>query len=201
MCAQASRDLGILPSAKILAPPSGGTWCFAHGGCDVRPRVSGFPRMLGSPEQKVIPSVDYENDPWLDPSPRSCSVDWELVDLSWWWYLPLRTFRRSGLVVSILFHMVLARKGPTASQTCASRSPRASERCFKNPYRQWSQPGFAVSSSLSIHSPYSAPSYKLFSTVSMLLFLFYRFCVNFTKEKFKVLKIIWKILILHFPSF
>lgn len=132
MCAQASRDLGILPSAKILAPPSGVTWCFAHGGCGVGAGVSGFPRMLGSLEQEVILSVDHGNDPWLDPSPRSCSVDWEPVDLSWWWHLPLCTFRRSGLAVSILFHVVWARKGPTASRTVHHGAQGVPKRCFTN---------------------------------------------------------------------
>lgn len=66
----------------------------------------------------------------LDLSPLP--VDRELVDLSWWWYLPLCTFRTSGFVVSILFHMVfISKEGTYCFSNCASRSPRGSEEVFR----------------------------------------------------------------------
>lgn len=135
--------------------------------------------------------------PGLDASLQSCSVDWELVDLSWWWYHSTLHLQEVWLLVPILTHMVLARKGLTASQTVHHGAHGVPKRCFRSHYREWSKTGWVSGIHLPLSTLLSSPSYKLYNIASILLYCI--FCIKVTKEKFMLLKIAWNLF--HFPSF
>lgn len=163
-------DLSTHLSAKILAPPSGVTWCFAHNGCRVGARV-----VLG---EAPVTYTGFQL-PRLDTFLQSCPVDWELADLELvmvpFHFAPLR-----GLASWCLYylHIVLER----LLKLCIKEPKRFQRGILGVPTGSKARQAELTGIHFPLPTLLSPPFCKLFNTVSLLHFVFYRFCVKLQRK-------------------
>lgn len=140
LCAQPSRDLSTLPSAKIWAPPSGVMWCFAYNGCRV-----GTGKGSSYHRNRFPCSLTWCLSPvllcWLGAS-------WlELVGipshLAFWGCLPLSAYTNPHGI---------SKERTYCFSNCGSWSPRGSEEVFWESLQGVTSDSLRCQGSISLYS-------------------------------------------------